>query len=224
MLARLGLSGLFPKTKNEIFATNKHQQTSYFASSSHQDDELENNNVEWIHTSYPQRLLDKFHSEIARPYYKNSSLEKLSQDYMTRLTGQHVCPGAHGHNLLLTPEQEENIAKLNYDISVAASTVKKIEKEYHAIHSAHEVSTVDVIGNSYDNEVFIKILIAAKIGNRRSFVVNMAKLSACFPSGHREARLQFIKVFAYLFEAMHFPSPESEKYYRALVLGSGQIC
>lgn len=223
MLAKLGLSGIFPKSKKEIFSTTQAQRTCYFNVSSQQDEEITGNDTDWIHTSYPQRLLDKFNAEIARPYYKNSPLEKLSQAYMTRLTGQHVCSEANGHNFMLTPEQEENTAKLIYDISAAASAVEKIEKEYHAIHSAHEGSTVDVIGNSYDNEVFIKILIAAKTGNRRSFVVNMAKLASCFPSRHKEAKFQFIKVFAHLFETGHFPSLESEKYYCALVLGNGQI-
>jgi hypothetical protein len=173
---------------------------------------------EWIHFSFNGKWINKLRVQQASKDYDNSDLKEFIDAFLALILKNEE----QGFDSLYWKknfaEKSSNeikfhtrsqVVDLMTEIESFSKGLSLEEKEYHSLFSAFDDFRIDVKNNSYDNEVFIKVLIAAKSGNRSLYIKYIAKLSSCFPKDFEQDKSDFIQIFSYLFETKQFPSQDS---------------
>lgn len=183
---------------------------------------------EWIHFSFNGKWINKLRIHQASKEYDNSDLKDFIDAFLAFILKdeEQGFDSLRWRRNVAKKEPDEiefhaksQVADLMTEIESFSKGLPVEEKEYHSLFSAFDDFRIDVKNNSYDNEVFIKVLIAAKSGNRNLYIKYIAKLSSCFPKGFEQDKSDFIQIFSYLFETKQFPSQDSrEKLCRLLGL------
>lgn len=175
----------------------------------------------WIHSSFQEKWIHRLKKPIASKLYESSDLKKfidafvdsifqpqdmfLFSDFFSK--HQEILSGNSTH-------QQDLLFQLTREIEQQEKSLPPTYREYHLLSAPHEGEpfALDAQNNSYDNEMILKILTAAKFGKRDFYIKSMAKLAACFPLELEQDKLDFIQIFSHLFLTKQFPNRNS--FYR----------
>lgn len=210
---RLDLIKSNQKQDNQKKIFSEKNEFHYFSSADEEEAE-----TGWIHFSFQEKWVHRLKKPIYSKNYEHSDLKKFIDAFVDLIFPHEK------HLSLSTPclkscetfsnssnLQKHLVAQLSAEIECYEKSLSPEHGEYHFLSSPYDglEFAIDAKNNSYDNEMILKILTAAKFEKRDFYIKCMAKLSACFPVGLEQDKLDFIQIFSHLFLTKRFPNEGS---------------